>query len=96
MRVWNQCRACHSIEKGGRNVTGPNLYGIVGGPVGVAEGFRFSPALSGHGGVWTPELLDEYLANPRATIPGNRMTFAGLRNAEDRANVIAYMATFAD
>ncbi|MCC6304570.1 MAG: cytochrome c family protein [Rhodobacteraceae bacterium] len=93
--MWRQCAACHALEKG-RRMTGPDLVGIVGRAVGSVEGFRYSDAMAGHGGNWTPELLDQYLANPRETIPGNKMTFAGLRKAEDRADVIAYLATITE
>ncbi len=89
-KVFSKCKACHKIEPG-VNATGPSLYGIVGRPVAAAEGFGYSGALSGLGGEWTPERLNEFLANPKAFAPGTKMTFSGLKKIQDRANLIAYL-----
>lgn len=91
-KVFNQCKACHTIEAG-KNRVGPSLHGVVGRPAGSVEGFQYSPAMKSSGLTWTPETLDKYLADPKAAVPGNKMAFAGLKNAEDRANVIAYLST---
>jgi cytochrome c len=87
-----QCGACHSVNEGGRNGTGPNLWGVIGGPHAHAEGFNYSNALRGKANEpWTFEAMNAWLANPRAAIPGNRMSYQGLRSAQDRANVILFM-----
>ncbi|WP_461469125.1 c-type cytochrome [Pararhodobacter sp.] len=95
--VWRQCRSCHQIGDGARNGTGPALTGIVGHPAGAAEGFRYSGAMqeaAAAGLVWTPEELDAFLADPRGYMRGTRMSFRGLRDAEDRAAIIAYLQSF--
>lgn len=84
-----KCGICHSVEPGKKGV-GPNLHGIVGQQAGAVPGYAFSPAMK-KAGKWTPERLDAYLANPKATVPGNKMTFAGLPKPEDRAAVIAFL-----
>lgn len=91
-KVWGKCRACHKLDGG--NGTGPYLNGVVGRPVGGADGFGYSSALAEHGGDWTPDLLNAFLENPRGSMPGNKMSFAGLPDIEDRANLIAYLETF--
>lgn len=90
---FRQCKACHTIDEGGANRTGPNLYGVVGRDVGRAEGFRYSPAMGEAGGQWTPEALDAFLESPRDVVPGTRMTFRGISDPADRADVIAYLNT---
>ncbi|MGE5514797.1 MAG: c-type cytochrome [Bacteroidota bacterium] len=90
-KVFNQCKACHTIEAG-KNRVGPSLHGVVGRPAGSVEGFAYSPAMKGSGLTWTPENLDKYLTDPKALVPGNKMAFAGLKKPEDRANVIAYLS----
>lgn len=91
-KVFAKCTACHTINQGGANGIGPNLWGVMGTPIGQhAPGYAYSSALSGHGGAWTYENMDAWLANPRAFASGTKMSFAGLSKPEDRANVIAYM-----
>ncbi len=90
--VFAKCASCHSIEQGGANGIGPNLFGIIGKPVGKhAAGFAYSSDLVGLGGTWTYELMDQWLKSPKGLVPGTKMSFAGLGNPEDRANVIAYL-----
>lgn len=94
--VYNQCRACHTIEAGGRNGVGPNLHAVVGRRAGAVEGFRYSAPMrtAAEGGLtWTPANLDRYLANPKDLIPGGSMAFAGLRNEQQRQDLIAWLAT---
>lgn len=95
--LWRQCRSCHQVGEGARNGTGPALNGVVGHAAGSVEGFRYSNAMrdAGAGGlVWTPETLDAYLADPRGYLPGNRMSYRGMRDAGDRAAIIAYLQSF--
>ncbi|SDW87691.1 c-type cytochrome [Roseicitreum antarcticum] len=90
-RVWNQCRACHALEAG-RNGVGPYLHGVVGRPIGTAEGYgNYSGALAQVGEAWTPELISHFIENPRGVAPGTSMSYSGLGSAEDRANLIAYI-----
>ncbi|ASY44321.1 MAG: c-type cytochrome [Pseudomonadota bacterium] len=93
-KVFAKCAACHTITSGGANGIGPNLYATVGEEIGKGKGgFAFSAALSGKGGSWTFENLDHWLKSPREFAPGTKMTFAGLGNPVDRANLIAWMNT---
>lgn len=90
-RTFKNCQSCHTITEGGRNLVGPNLHGVFGRTVGTADGFQYSRALEAEDFVWTPERLEEWLANPGDYLPGNRMTFAGVRRPADRHAVIAYL-----
>lgn len=89
-RVWGKCRACHKVEDG-VNGTGPHLYGVVGRDVGSVPGFGYSGALVAVADVWTPENLQAFLENPKGYAPGTKMSFSGLKDAEDRANLIAWL-----
>jgi cytochrome c len=90
-RQFNKCAACHKLEKGA-NGTGPYLYGVVGRAVDTAEGFGgYSGALEQVADVWTPEHLFGFLENPRGYAPGTTMGFAGLKDPQDRADLIAYL-----
>ena len=90
-RSWRQCRACHAIEPG-RHGIGPSLHGILGAPVGAQPGYAYSPVLAALGGTWTVTRLSAYLENPRAFAPGTRMAYAGMRDPQDRLNLIAWLA----
>jgi nitrite reductase (NO-forming) len=89
-KVFRKCQACHSLESG-QNRVGPSLFGIVDNAAGTVEGFNYSSAMQGSDVVWTPENLDAFLADPRGFMPGTKMIFAGLRAAEDRRDLIAYL-----
>ena len=92
-KVFSKCSACHKLEKGA-NATGPYLHGIVGRTVDAAEGFSgYSGALEKVADVWSPEHLYAFLENPKGFAPGTKMAFAGLKKSEDRADLIAYLAT---
>jgi len=90
------CLACHTFEKGGPNKQGPNLWGVVDRARASEQGFKYSDAMKTKGGNWTFDELDKFLTNPRGYIPGTAMTFAGLPQAEKRADVINYLHTLAD
>lgn len=91
-RLFRRCASCHTLGSGDRHLVGPNLHGMFGREVGGAEGFRFSRALEEADFVWTKAELDSWLANPRTYLPGNRMSFAGLRTESDRNDLIAFLA----
>ncbi len=90
--VFAKCTACHTIDQGGADGIGPNLYGVLGTGIGQhAAGYAYSSALADKGGTWDYEAMDAWLTSPRAFANGTKMSFAGLSSAEDRANVILYL-----
>jgi cytochrome c len=95
--IAKQCQACHTLEKGGPNRVGPNLWNVVDEPRGTGRnGFNFSSAMKAKGGKWTFDELDKFLTDPRGYISGTAMTFAGIRNDQQRADVIDYLHTLSD
>lgn len=95
--VFKRCRACHDVGDNAKNKVGPILNGIVGRKAGTIEGFKYSDAnlkAGADGWVWTEEKMMEYLLNPRAAMPGNKMAFAGLKDEQDRKDLIAYLKQF--
>ncbi|MBL3706034.1 c-type cytochrome [Sulfitobacter sp. BDSS02] len=96
-KVFRKCKACHEVGPDAKSKTGPVLNGIVGRDAATYDEFSYSDALvaAGEGGlVWTPEALAEFLEKPKDFVDGTKMTFAGLRKDDERADVIAYLATF--
>lgn len=90
--VFKKCASCHSINQGGANGIGPNLWGTLGEEIGKGKGgYPFSAALSGKGGKWDFEAMNAWLHNPKKFAAGTKMSFAGLSKGEDRANVIVYL-----
>lgn len=85
------CTACHSFNEGGKAGIGPNLYNVVGGPHAHSQGFEYSAALKSKTGPWTFDELNEWLHKPSSYAPGTRMSFAGIKNDQERADVISYL-----
>jgi cytochrome c len=84
------CFVCHDTHPG-KNKVGPSLAGVVGRKAGTAEGFGYSPAMQGAGFTWDEKMLDEYLSDPRAKVPGNKMLFLGVKNPQERHAIIEYL-----
>ena len=95
-QVFKKCIACHTVDKGGANMLGPNLWSILGHPIGQGRGFAFSDALASKGGTWDWDSMSEWLKSPKSFAPGTKMTFAGLSNPEDRAAVILFLNQHSD
>jgi cytochrome c len=91
--IFSRCAACHTVQKGGPNGLGPNLFGVVGRKAGSKPDFSYSGAMKNAGFSWTPQKLDAYIAHPAEVVPGNRMAFAGIPDAKQRADLIAYLST---
>jgi cytochrome c len=87
---FQDCAACHKLEAGANNV-GPSLHGIFTRKAGELADFRYSPAIKRSGIIWSPETLDTFITDPQAVVPGNRMPYAGMAGASDRADLIAYL-----
>lgn len=91
-----KCTVCHGIEKGGPNKVGPNLWGVMNRPVGSAAGFGYSSAMKAYGGNWTFDVMNKFQWSPQKTMPGTIMSYAGNKKDQERANLIAYLASQSD
>ena len=89
-KKFRKCKACHSLDEG-KNGVGPSLWGIINRDVASIEGFKYSDAMKAREGTWTGAKLFEYLENPRGAVPGTKMSFRGLKDAQDRINVIGFL-----
>jgi cytochrome c len=90
------CRNCHSVDREGKTLNGPTLWGIVGRPRASVPGYRYSDALRGLGGAWTYAELNDYIAHPAWTVPGIAMKMGGIHDPKDRADIIAFLRTLSD
>ena len=90
-KIFKKCAACHSITEGGANKIGPALWGVLGRPAASVPGYKYSKAMAAHGKNWSFEEMNGFLTKPKNWIKGTKMSFAGLKKAEDRAAVILYM-----
>ncbi|MCJ9429998.1 c-type cytochrome [Kordiimonas marina] len=95
-RQFAKCKSCHSDDASKQDKTGPHLYGVVGRAVAHVASFKYSADIQKIGGDWTFEKLDHWLANPKSLAPGTAMSFAGIRQADKRADLIAYLNTMSD
>jgi len=90
-KVFKKCAACHSITEGGANKIGPALWGVIGRTAGSVSDYKYSKAMAAHGKNWSFEEMNGFLIKPKDWIKGTKMSFAGLKNAKERAAVILYM-----
>ena len=96
-KVFKKCKACHSIGEGAKNKVGPVLTGVIDAPYGANPDFKYSKAMKAkneEGEVWTTENLTAFLTKPKDAVPGTKMSFPGLKKAEDIENILAYLASF--
>jgi cytochrome c len=91
--VFARCQVCHTVAEGGPDMTGPNLWGVFGRKAGSKPGYFYSDSVKALGFAWTAQRIDSWITNPRALAPGTKMSFAGLNDAKDRADVVAYLKT---
>lgn len=91
-RAWAQCQVCHTVDTATKSGIGPNLHGIVGRKAGTLAGYAYSPAMTSANLTWDAATLDRYLEHPRALVPATKMAYAGLKNASDRQELIAWLA----
>ncbi len=93
-KVFNKCKACHTVDEGGKNKLGPNLWNIVGAPIAAKDGYKYSKALKAYAeeaGNWNEENLIAWLKKPKGLVKKTKMIFAGLKKADDITNLLAYL-----
>lgn len=90
-KLFDECAACHSPERGAANTVGPSLHGVVGRKAGEGTEFRYSPAMKRSGITWSADTINNFIADPQKLVPGNRMPYSGLPEAKDRADLVAYL-----
>jgi len=95
-QIARQCMACHNFAKGGPDMVGPNLWGVVGGPHAHKVGYAYSDSMKKFAGTWDYESINKFIEKPQAFLPGTKMGFAGLKKPQDRADVIAWLRQQAD
>ncbi len=95
-KAFGKCKACHTPDKGGKNLVGPNLWDIVGRAKGASAGFAYSSGLKGMGGEWSYKDLDKFIDDPKGFVKGTKMSFAGVKKADERAAVIKYLHSLSD
>jgi cytochrome c len=93
-KYFEDCASCHALANG-ENGVGPSLFGVFGRKAGALDDYRYSPALKRSGIVWSPQTLENFLADPQKAVPANRMPYAGMTNAAERADLIAYLQKMA-
>jgi len=93
--VFKACLACHSVDKGVAKPTGPNLYGVIGRKV-ASTAFDYSEAMKGFGGEWSYDRIATYISDPKGTVPGNKMSFAGVKDQTDLVDVVAFLRSKSD
>ena len=90
-KLFEDCRACHQVERGPSAGVGPSLFGVFGRGAATLDDFRYSPALKRSGITWTPQTINAYITDPQQVVPANRMPYAGMPDERDRADLILYL-----
>ena len=95
-KVFKKCASCQSISKGGKNKSGPTLWGVIGRQAGILTDYKYSKSLIAYGKKWSFQEIDGFLTKPKKWVPGTKMAFAGLKNEKDRASLILYINSQSD
>ena len=92
--IFNKCKACHQVGEGAKNAVGPVLNGVIGRKAGTAEGFNYSDAMKNSGITWDEANFEEYIADPKKKVPGNKMVFVGIKDPQEAMDLYAYLNSF--